>query len=940
MSKAFLKKAVFFALFVVLFVTVKPQQIIIPDNLETPIPVDPEIRKGKFGNGMTYYIKKNSEPKNRAELHLVVNAGSILEDDDQQGLAHFVEHMAFNGTKNFEKNALINYLESIGMRFGADLNAYTSFDETVYMLTVPLDQKEFLDTAFMILHDWAFNLAFEPQEIDKERGVIYEEWRMGQGAQDRMSREYLPVIFHNSQYANRLPIGTVDIIQNAPYDAMIRFYKEWYRPELMALVAVGDFDVDNIEQYIITHFSEVKNPQNVRERKLFELPDHNKPLVSIVSDKENPYNLMQVYFKVPADNTATHQSYRNTIVESLYVYMLSNRIGEIMETPNPPFLFATSAKSPITREKDAFLLIAAAKNNRSLESLERLLVENERIRRHGFTETELERTKVEFLRNMEKSYREKDQQKSINYASEYRRNFLLNESIPGIEYEYEMYKKFLPGISVSEVNELSNIYGTPENAVVIMTFPEKKDLKKPKAKDVVKLFKTVSSKKDIAPYIDDVSDLPLISMLPDPTPVINEKELSEYDAIEWTLENGAKVIVKKTDFQNDEILMSAFSFGGSSLYPDEDMVSAYFADDVISSSGISGFDNSILSKMLSGKIVSVSPYISSRTEGLSGNASPDDFETLLQLTHLYFTSPRKDEVIFQNVITTHKDLLKNKVSPEQAFQDTLTAILSNYHKRAKPLQYEDIDQANHERMMQIYKDRFADASDFTFIFVGNIDIETAKPLIEQYIGSLPSNNSKESFVDHGIRKPDKAIEREVRKGIEPKATVFLAFPGKIAYNYQNEIKMNLMSEILNIRLREIIREDEGGVYGIQAWANMEKYPVESHYVGVYFGCAPENVEKFIAIVKEEIQTLQTKGSDDVNLAKVIETAIRDREKNQRENRFWMNSIMSHYLLHTNPADFINHDNIVKSTTNEDVINYAKKHIDLDKMIKVVLLQEK
>jgi len=915
-------------------------QISIPDDLNTQIPKDPAIRKGKFDNGLTYYIKQNSQPKNRAELHLVVNAGSILEDDDQQGLAHFCEHMAFNGTENFQKHALINFLESIGMKFGAELNAYTGFDETVYMLTVPLDKKEFLDTAFMILRDWASVVSYEGEEIDKERGVIQEEWRLGQGAEDRMSRQYLPVIYHDSKYANRLPIGKLDIIKNAPYDKLRSFYKEWYRPNLMAVVAVGDFDADQIESYIKKYFEGLKNPTGVRERTVFDIPDHDKPLVSIVSDKENPYSLVQVFYKIKGDNSATHLRYRNSLTQSLYVQMLSNRINEIMEAPNPPFLYAGSVYTSFSRTKDAFLLIGVAKNNRNLESFERLLVENERIKRYGFTQTELDRTKAEFLRNMEKLLKEKDQQKSVNLASEYTRNFLKNESIPGIEYEYEMYKKFLPSIQLKEVNDLSRIFGTPENAVIVMTFPEKKEVKIPKEKEVLKIFNSISKKTDITPYEDKVSDEPLISEMPESSPVVSENPLPVYDAVEWTLKNGVKVIVKKTDFKNDEILMTAFSFGGTSQYAEVDDISASFTDAVIENSGLGNFENTELQKMLSGKIVSVSPYISQLTEGITGSSSPADFESLMQLTYLYFTSPRKDATAYENYITSQKDQLLNQVSPEQAFQDTIAAVMANYHKRGMPLKLEDIDKANHDRIMNIYRERFGDASDFTFIFVGNIDPATAKPLIEQYLGGLPTKGTKENFVDLGIRQPDKSVNRVVKKGTEPKATVFLTFPSKMEYNYINSIKLQLAAEILNIRLREVIREDEGGVYGIQAWASASPYPVNSSSLGVYFGCAPENVDKFIDIVKSEIAVLQKDGSNDINLNKVKESALRDREKNLIENRFWLNAIRNYYMYKINPDDFTNYNNIVKNVNNDDIKNYAKSYIDLNKMIRVVLMPEK
>jgi len=935
------KKLVLIITFILSITFAFSQSYTIPTDLNQQIPVDKKIKTGTLSNGIKYYVRENAYPKNRAELRLVLNAGSLQEDDDQLGLAHFCEHMAFNGTKNFKKHELINFLESIGMKFGAELNAYTSFDETVYMLTIPLDKHEYIDTGFQILSDWAHNVSFEDEEIAKERGVIKEEWRLGQGAQDRMSRKFFPVLFYNSQYAKRMVIGKPEIFETASFDTYRRFYQDWYRPDLMAVVAVGDFNSDQVIALIEKYFSPIKPKNNPRERVKYPVPDHDKTFVSIVADKEFPYNLIQIFIKREPETQGSYNSYRNNIISSLYTGMLNNRINEIAQGENPPFLYGAVADAPLIRTKNSYMLIGMAKNNQALTTMNVLLTENERVKRFGFTSTELERQKLEMMKSIEKIYKERDQQKSANIAGEYQRNYLDAEPIPGIEAEYEMYKAFLPTITLDEVNKLASKLYVDKNMVVVMMFPEKKEIKLPKEKEVLNAIKSVQADKTIAAYVDKVVTKPLISVMPVPAKVMSTKDVSQFGAIEWTLANGARVVIKKTDFKNDEILMQAYSYGGQSVYPDKDDVSAGFAAEVIDMSGLGEFENTDLQKLLTGKVVNVTPMINLYSEGFSGSSTPADFETMLQLIYMYFTSPRKDVKAYNNFITAQLDVMKNKgADPEEVFNDTMTAVTNNYHPRFMPMKIDDLSKANHDRMMEIFKDRFKDASDFVFFFVGNVDIDKAKPMIEQYIGGIPSLNTKESFVDLKVKEPAGIVKKTVNKGKEPKATVYLNFPGVYDYSLDNRIKLDMMKDVLNITLREIIREDQSGTYGISAWISHKRYPNPSYNFNIYFGCAPENTEKLINLVFQELEHIKNTGTTEVNINKVKETLLRSRETNLRENRFWISSLNNYYFNNINFDDFARYESIVNSFTNKDLMEFAKKYIDETHYIQLLLMPEK
>ncbi len=908
-------------------------------DLSKPLPVDPKITIGKLKNGLKYYIRENRKPENRAELRLAINAGSVLEDDDQQGLAHFVEHMAFNGTKNFAKQEIVDYLESIGMRFGPDINAYTSFDETVYILQVPTDSAAILEKAFQILEEWAHLVSFDPQEIDKERGVVIEEWRLGRGAEARMLDKQFPILFHDSQYAQRLPIGQKEILETAPYDALRRFYREWYRPDLMAVIAVGDFETAKIAKLIKGHFSRIPKVKAQRERTYYPVPNHNETLLAIAADAEASGSNVSIYFKHELQEQRSHNAYRNLIIERLYNSLLNNRLEELLQNPEPPFLYGYSAKGQFIRTKDFYFLGAAVKDNGIETGLRTLLTEALRVRQHGFTQTELEREKAETLRAIEQAYNERDKTESAPYADEYIRNFLTDEPLPGIEYEFELHKKFLPEIKLEEVNRLASAWVTDGNRVVLVSAPRKEQVRIPAQEELSAVFDSVNQT-PIEPYVDEVSDQPLVDRVPAAGSIAKETTITELGVTEWTLSNGARVVLKPTDFKNDQVLFGAFSPGGHSLISNENYIAAISAASIIEEGGLDGFDEIALQKKLAGKIVNVSPWLAELHEGLSGNASPQDLETLFQLIYLYFTAPRKDSTAFLSFQSRIIGFIQNRhASPDAAYQDTIQVTMSNHHFRARPWSEALLNEMNLDTSFRIYQDRFADASDFTFFFVGNFDLPGIKPLVQTYLGGLPALRRNETWKDVGIDPPTGLIEKAVKKGLEPKSRVSLIFTGPFTWNRQDRFDLNAMTSVLQIKLREVLREDMGGTYGVGVWSSSTKYPDEEYSINISFGCAPERVEELTAIVFQQIDSLRTLGTTEKYLIKVIESQRRKHETDLKENSFWLNSLRSYYQHGEDPREFMNFDKMIDNLSLEVVKQAAARYLNKENLVKVILQPE-
>ncbi|MCX6253334.1 MAG: insulinase family protein [Bacteroidia bacterium] len=907
-------------------------------DLSKPIPADPNIKIGKLDNGMTYYIKVNKKPEQRIELRLAVNAGSVCETAGQQGLAHFCEHMCFNGTKNFPSNKIISMLEEMGVKFGAELNAYTSFDQTIYMLKVPTDSILWINRGFQVLEDWVHQVSLEDVEIDKERGVIVEEWRLGLGAEDRMQQKYIPVILKGSKYAERLPIGKVDVIKSFPYDTLRAFYKSWYRPDLMAVVVVGDIDPGLAEAKVKEYFGRVPKAVNPPERVEFPVPDNTEPLISVVTDKEASGYSATIFFKHPKSDNITYADYRSMLMRSLYTGMLNNRLQEIAQKPDAPFLYAGAGYgSFISRSQDVYSLYVGAKENQIEKSLEVVLTENERVRQFGFTATELEREKKDILSNYEKMAKESDKTESRSYADEFIRNYLDKECIPGIKKEFEITKEYLPGITLDEINKLGQAWITDKNVVALITAPEKEGDIVPTENQVMDIIKAVKTRK-IEAYVDKVSDVPLLSEMPVASKVVKRTDDNAFGFTELTFGNGVRMILKSTDFKNDEIVLSAYSPGGTSLYPDGDVMSATLAPTIITQSGLGDYDFTGLQKKLSGNTAKLSPYISDLHEGVNGNCSPKDIETMLQLNYLYFTRTRKDESAFNAYISRIRNMIKPmRSNPQVIFQDTLSKIISLNSPRVIAMPSDaQINQVNLDRSIGIFKDRFADASDFTYIMAGNFKIDEVIPLLEKYIGGLPSIKRKETWKDVTPGFPKGLLVVDVPKNSEPQSSVAMVWKGDFKWNDKDRQGFAMLMNILAIKCRESMREDQGGVYGVSVNGSASKLPKPMYTIQSMWGCNPENIKKLTQTVLDEMGKIKKDGPTDLDLNKVKETIIRERETKIKENGFWLSILQNHFLLGDKLLSLEEYKIFVNSFTGNDIKAVANKYLNTESYVEVAL----
>jgi zinc protease len=911
-------------------------------ELNKPIPNDSAIRMGKLPNGMTYYIKRNVKPEKRVELRLAVNAGSVLENDDQQGLAHFTEHMAFNGTKNFQKNDLINFLELSGVKFGADLNAYTSFDQTVYMIQIPTDSEKILQKGFQILEDWAHNLSFDSVEIDKERGVVISERRLGLGAFQRMQSQYWPILFKDSRYAERIPIGKLDILENCKHATLKQFYLDWYRPELMAVIVIGDIDVDNIEKLIKEKFSKIPTNPNPRPRTFYPVPDSKGLIIAKATDKEDPYNIIELIYKHSKQHSTTLNDLRRDMISELFTGMLNNRLQELQKKAEPPFIFSSTNIGELVRTKDAFTSFALVKSMGIEKGIDALITESERVKRFGFTSTELERQKKEMMSKMEQLVKEQNKTESKEYIDDYVNAYLENEPLPSVNFMYSFYKKYLDGIGLDDVNTVAKnwITNNGENAVIVIQSPSKDSASMPLDDTIRHIFESIQ-KKELKPYEDKVSNKPLMAVKPSPGKVISEKEVKELEVTEWTLSNGVKVVLKPTDFKNDEIVFSAYQWGGTSLYPDKDYMSASVAASIADEAGIGEFNSTSLEKMLAGKIVSVSPTLGELSEGFSGNCAPADLETALQLTNLYFTNPRKDDTAFMAFMGQEKGFIENRsVDPNNAFNDTVGVTMSEYHYRHRPYTMNILNEIDENRAFEIYKERFSNANGFTFFFVGNFKLSEMKPLIELYLGSLPSKNTTPMWKDVGVNTPKGLINKTVYRGKEPKATVQLIYSGPYEYSRKNRLDMYALSSLLSIKLREQLREEMSGVYGVGAFGNGSHYPKQEYKFIIYFGCAPERVEELISATMKEIDSVKNFGAGPINLQKIKETMKRQHEVDVKDNKYWLSSLSQYYQNNENILDILAFDKYVEGLTNDDFKRLANLYLNMTNYAKFVLMPGK
>lgn len=909
-------------------------------ELDAPLPVDPAVRVGRLPNGLRYYVRENARPEQRAELRLAVNAGSVLEDEDQRGLAHFLEHMAFNGTRAFEKQELVDYLERVGMRFGPEINAYTSFDETVYMLRVPTDSADVLDTGLRILREWATAIALDSAEVERERGVVLEEWRLGQGASSRVRDRQFPVLFRGSRYAERLPIGDPEVLRTFRHETLRRFYEEWYRPDLMAVVAVGDFDAAAIEARIRELFGGLAGPPDPRPRPAFDVPTHDETLVSTVADPELTVGNVGVLWKLPPGGEGTHGDYRRSLIEASWGSMLNFRFFEITQTSeDPPFLGAGGGKGSLVRGADAFQLRAAAPPDRLEPALERLLVEARRLDAWGFTEDEWARQKADMLRAYERAFEEREKSESAGFADEYVRAFLEGEPIPGIAYEYALVRRFLPGIGLEEVNRSGDDWIRDRDRVILASVPGTPGEGAVPESELLAAFARAAAE-PVEPWAAGPAQTALMEELPAPGRVVSESRVEPVDVTEWRLSNGVRVLLKPSDFKQDQVLFSARAPGGTSRAPDAAFVSATWASSIVGASGAGRFDAVDLQKQLAGKAVSASPFIGELEEGIGGSASPRDLETALQLVHLYLTEPRRDTVAYRSLMARLETVLRNRgASPEAVWSDTLAVVLADHHPRRRPPTPEQLSEVDLDRALAFYRDRFAGFEGFTFTFVGSFDPAELRPLVERYLGSLPAGEREGGWRDVGVRPPEGVVRRTVRKGVEPKALTAIVFTGPFDYSREEAFLLTSTAEVLDIMLREILREDLSGTYGASVDATPRKDPVGQYGVRVSFGADPDRLDELTGAALAAIDSLAAHGASEENLAKVQETLRRERETDLRDNGFWLSAITSYDRLGQDLADIAAYDPLVAALTPERIGGAAARYLRRDRYVQVSLLPE-
>jgi zinc protease len=903
------------------------------------VPVDPRITTGILSNGLRYYIRSNKAPQNRAELRLAVNAGSILEDDDQRGLAHMVEHMAFNGTVNFPGQDIIAFMQSIGMRFGAHVNAHTGFDETVYQLQIPTENPRVIDRALLALEDWAHNVTFPADEVDKERGVVLEEWRLGLGADERMRDKQFPVLLKGSRYAERLPIGTPETLRTFSLAQLKRFYTDWYRPDTMAVVAVGDFDVAMVEQMIKAHFEKIPRPASPRPRQDFPVPDHPGTLYAVATDPEARVSTVSVLNKMPFRDQTTIGAYRQSLVERLFSGMLSERLDDLSRSADPPFLAAETSRSMFVHTAEVTALNAVAVDGNIERALTAMFTEMDRVARFGFTATELERQKLNMRLFLERATIEEATWQSDALADEYIRNFIQSEPIPGIRYEYALHQRFVPEITLLEVNALAKNWMPDRSRVVLVSGPQKPGVAMPTEAKLAAAIKA-GSDGQLSAYVDTISTVPLLEPIPAPGQVVKTTTREALGITEWELSNGVRVVLKPTTNKQDEILFRAVSAGGTSLASDQDFIAAETAATLIERSGLGKLNESSLEKKLAGKTAFVRPEIGDTSEGLRGGASRGDLETMFQLVYLTFTQPRADQEAFATYTRQLQATLANRQAmPDVAFGDAVEAAVTQNHLRARPLSAEALPQLNLQKSLAFYKDRFADASDFTFVFVGNIDPATFKPLVERYLASLPAANRRETARDVGIRPPTTIVERQLTKGLDPRSQVSVVFTGAFDNTQTNRIIVRAMAEALEGSLQRTLREDLGGTYGVSARPQFSELPSNEYRVTISFACDPARMDALVASLFRVIDQFREMGPSRAQTIDVRAALIRDLETNSRDNAYLLNQLTYKYQYGEDPAEVFNLEKSYEEITPAALQKAAQTYLDTKRYVKVTLVPE-
>lgn len=909
-----------------------------------PVPVDKEVRIGKLDNGLTYYIRHNEYPKNQVDFYIAQKVGSILEEDNQRGLAHFLEHMCFNGTKNFPGNSMIKWLESVGVKFGYNLNAYTSIDETVYRISsVPTERIGVQDSCLMILSDWADGLLLEGKEIDEERSVIHEEWRSQLPPNMRIMEKLLPVIYPDSRYGHRLPIGTMEVVDNFPHQALRDYYEKWYRPDLQGIVVVGDIDVDRIEGKIKELFSKIEKPVNPAERVYYPVADNEKPIVAFGSDKEQDKYVAQIMFKydaLPDSLKGTMADVTTAYLLDMAQMMLQIRLNELGQKADAPFAVASAfyGEFIMAKTKQAFQLVMIPKGNSFDEGLRAVYREALRAKRGGFTATEYARCRTEFLSQLEKAYNNRNQQENKTLAESYVRNFIDMKPIPGIETEYQMMSMIVNQIPVEAVNQVFSQIVSDKNLVVLGMMPTREGESCPKDEDILALLSQVEAE-NIAPYVDNVKDEPLVSELPVAGKVVKENILSDFAAKEWILSNGAKVILKKTDFKADEINMMGVAKGGTSVYGNDKAVDLMFMPAVLEQHGLGNFTNSDLTKLMAGKQVSLKVAFEDYVRSLYGNTTPKDLKTYMEMIYMTFTGLTVTEDEFMAMQNLYKGLIQNQEqNPSFVFQKKVQEFLYTSPNK-QVFSVSDIEKANREDILSIIHEQLVNAADFTFVFSGNFDEAELKTLVEQYIASLPSVKGKKQKVKYnsaveiksGSEEKDFTMKMEV-----PQGSAAVVISGKMPYSFKNRLMASMSAQIISTRLLNEVREKEGAVYSIYTQGSQDRLSEMSVTYQTIFQVKPEKKDRALEIIRSEFEKL-AKETPAEELDKVKEFMVKQYAESERTNSYWCSMIAGNELKSSEV--FAQAEKAILSITPKELSEYVNKVMKQNNYRVLVMMPE-
>lgn len=888
----------------------------------SPMPNDESVRYGVLENGMTYYIKSNQEPKERASFYIIQNVGALLEEDSQNGLAHFLEHMAFNGTEHFPDKGIINFLETHGVAFGENINAYTSQNQTVYNLSdVPVNKPGILDSCLLILNDWSNYLLLTEEEIDAERGVIKEEWRTRRTADFRMYSESLKYLYPDSKFAERDVIGDLEVLENFEYDDLRDFYHKWYRTDLQAIAMAGDFDAGEMETKVIELFSKIPPVENAPERPFYEIPDHADPVYGLVTDEEADQTIIRymIRHRKSDDGPETIMGHRERYIHQLFNAMMGQRIQELLQKGDPPFVIGVINYGDFERGYEALSAISIPRPNQEELSFTALLTELERVKRYGFTQGELDRAKAEILSQWEKYYKERDKISNEEYINEYVNNFLDKDAYPSVDFAYQAVQALLPTISLADFTQRLSTWVTDQNQVLVVQGPEGEGVEHLSEAAAMAILEQVAAA-EIEPYEDEILAESLVSSEPAPAAIIKERKLEVLDAVEWTLENGARVIFRQADFEKDQVQIRAYSPGGSSLYGDEDVPTTDMLTSLIQMYGVGDFDAMGLQKMLTGRNISLQLSLRNLSEGLNGTASPKDMEAMMQLIYLHFNQPRFDREAHDAILARYMAFVENmNNNPQKVMGDSLSLILTDYNPRTRVLDQEFLQDVSFDRIQEVYLDRYADASDFFFVIVGNMEEEDVKLLAQKYIGAIGNLDRSETWIDRKVYEPEGVVEKIISLPLEtPKANVNIVINQEMEYNPYNQMVLRVIEGILDLRYVESIREEEGGTYGVGIRNSVSKWPLEKATMQINFDCDPERASDLKGKVYAELEKLATEGPSAEDLSKTKENILKDREESKEHNAYYLSMLYSYYLYGVNFDDPANFEDIVKGLSADDV----------------------